>query len=157
MDALENNVLAACKARGLHIATAESCTGGLIAERITAIPGSSSVFLGSVVSYANSVKRDVLGVPQQILDYAGAVSHECAKAMAAGARRLLRTDIAVAVTGIAGPDGGTPQKPVGLVYLAVATAKTLKAERHLYKGDRASIRRQASDRALELFLEAVQE
>ena len=154
--ALEVRLVAACKARGVTIATAESCTGGMIAARITSVPGSSSVFLGGVVSYANEVKRDLLGVPQELLDRVGAVSTECAEAMASGARSRLMADVAISVTGIAGPDGGTPQKPVGLVYLGVATVAGVRVERGLYAGDREAVRRQASARALTLALEAIE-
>ena len=147
-------LVAALKERHRTVATAESCSGGLIAARITSVVGSSSVFLGSVVSYANAVKHDLLGVSQEVLEHAGAVSAECAEAMAAGARELLKADVAVSVTGIAGPDGGTAQKPVGLVYIGVATVEGTHAERFLFDGDRGTIRRQASDRALALLLEA---
>ena len=150
----ESRLVSACKERGVTVATAESCTGGLIAARITSVPGSSAVFLGGVVSYANAVKRDLLGVPQEVLERAGAVSAECAEAMATGARARLKANLAVSVTGVAGPDGGTPQKPVGLVYIGVATAECTTTERFVFAGDRGTIRRQASDRALALLLEA---
>jgi PncC family amidohydrolase len=149
---LEARLLACCKQRGWTVATAESCTGGLVAERITSVAGSSSAFLGGVVTYANAAKRDLLGVPQELLERAGAVSAECAAAMAVGARLRLKADVAVSVTGIAGPDGGTPSKPVGLVFFGVATAKGAKTERCLFGGDRDAVRRQASDRALSLLL-----
>ncbi len=152
---VESRLVAICKERGVTLATAESCTGGLIAGRITSVPGASAIFLGGVVSYANAVKRDLLGVPQEILDRSGAVSAECAEAMASGARDRLGADAAVSVTGIAGPDGGTPQKPVGLVYFGVATAAGTRSVRYLFVGDRAAVRRQAADRALELLAEAV--
>ena len=148
-------LVAACKEKGVTVATAESCTGGLVAGRITAVPGASAVFLGGVVSYANAAKRDVLGVPQEVLDRVGAVSAECAEAMAQGARARLKADAAVSVTGIAGPDGGTPQKPVGLVYLGVATAAGVRTECLRLSGDREAIRRQAVEGALELLLKAV--
>ena len=151
---LETRLVAACKAKGVSLATAESCTGGQIAARITSVPGSSAVFLGGVVSYANAVKRDVLGVSAAILDGVGAVSAECAGAMAVGVRERVKADVAVSVTGIAGPDGGTPQKPVGLVYLGVASAAGVSVERHLFSGDRQAVRQQAADRALTLLLEA---
>lgn len=150
---MEEGLVAACKERGLTLATAESCTGGLVSARITSVPGASAVFLGGVVSYANAEKRDLLGVPQEVLDRAGAVSAECAEALAAGARRQLKADVAVSVTGIAGPDGGTPQKPVGLVYLGLATAAGVRSERCQFGGDRETVRRQAADRALALALE----
>jgi PncC family amidohydrolase len=137
------------------LATAESCTGGLVAARITAVPGASAVFLGGVVSYANEAKQGLLGVPQSVLERVGAVSAECAEAMAAGARERLKADVAVAVTGIAGPDGGTPQKPVGLVCFGVAAGGGVKSECRLFEGDREAVRQQASERALALLLEAV--
>lgn len=153
-QAPENRLVAFCTEKGKTVATAESCTGGLIAGRITSVPGASAVFLGGVVSYANEVKRDVLGVPQGVLDHAGAVSAECAEAMASGVRALLKADAAVSVTGIAGPDGGTPQKPVGLVWFGVATASGARAESQRFDGDREAVRRQACDLALQLLLEA---
>lgn len=142
--------------RKLKFALAESCTGGLISTRITNIPGASEIFKGSVVCYANDVKRDLLGVPQRLLDTEGAVSASCAKAMAAGAREALKSDIAISVTGIAGPEGGTPAKPVGLVFVGIATKGKISSERHLFTGDRAAIRQQASDAALRLALEIAQ-
>ena len=101
-------------------ATAESCTGGGVGYTITSVSGASAVFWGGVISYDNSVKRDVLGVPEEVLATKGAVSSECAAAMAAGARRLLKTDLAVSLTGIAGPGGGTAEKPVGLVWFGLS-------------------------------------
>jgi nicotinamide-nucleotide amidase len=117
---VEELVLSLCRARGLTLATAESCTGGMVAERLTEVPGSSDVFLGGVVAYADALKRAELGVPAEVLERHGAVSAETAAAMAQGARERLGADIAVAVTGIAGPGGGTPEKPVGLVYVHAA-------------------------------------
>jgi nicotinamide-nucleotide amidase len=108
-------------ARGATLAVAESCTGGLIAQRLTAIPGVSEVFLGGVVSYANSAKRDLLGVPAELLESVGAVSAEVAEAMASGVRQRFGSTLGLSVTGIAGPGGGTAEKPVGLVYLGLAT------------------------------------
>jgi PncC family amidohydrolase len=134
--------------RKLKFALAESCTGGLIAARITSISGASAVFNGDVVCYANDVKRDLLGVPQRLLETEGAVSAACAKAMAEGARTALKSDIAVSVTGIAGPGGGTPEKPVGLVFIGIATEATVSAEEHFFSGDRERIRKQAADAAL---------
>ncbi len=154
---LEERLVEAAKARGVTLATAESCTGGLVAARITSVAGSSAVFLGGVVSYANAVKRDLLGVPQEVLEgegAPGAVSDACAGAMAAGARERLKADGAVSVTGIAGPDGGTPQKPVGLVHFGLATAAGVRTERHLFAGDREAVRRQTAEHALALLLGA---
>jgi PncC family amidohydrolase len=137
----------------LSLALAESCTGGLIAERITRIPGASVCFKGGVVSYANEVKQALLGVSPAILDIEGAVSETCAQAMADGARRACQSDIGLSVTGIAGPGGATPTKPVGLVFIGVATSKAISAKKFLFSGDRASIRQQAADAALQLALE----
>jgi nicotinamide-nucleotide amidase len=118
---LEATVVRLATERRLKLATAESCTGGLVANRITDVPGSSAVFTHGFVTYANEAKRDVLGVPQELLDAHGAVSEPVVRAMAEGALRVSGADIAVAVTGIAGPDGGTPEKPVGTVWLAWAS------------------------------------
>ena len=142
-------------ARGVTVATAESCTGGNVGHQITSRSGSSGYFLGGVVSYANHVKHGVLGVPEAILDNPGAVSEPCARAMAEGARRLIGADIAVSTTGIAGPDGGTARKPVGLVYLALATATETIVEEHVFPGDRAAVIEAATRRALELLISAV--
>jgi nicotinamide-nucleotide amidase len=143
-------VLEECRRRRLTLATAESCTGGMVAERLTAIPGSSDVFLGSVVAYADGVKERELGVPAEILSAHGAVSAETAAAMAAGARARLGADVAVAVTGIAGPGGGTEQKPVGLVYVHAAAPEAERAVEFQFPGDRDSIRRRATVTALHL-------
>ena len=134
--------------RRLTLALAESCTGGQIAARITSIPGASAMFNGGIVCYANAVKRDFLGVSQAILETEGAVSASCAKAMAEGARKVLKTNIAVSVTGIAGPGGGTSEKPVGLVFIGIATETAVSAEEHFFTGNRASIRTQAADAAM---------
>ena len=138
--------------RNLTCATAESCTGGGVGNAITAVPGSSAVFWGGVISYDNSVKRDVLGVPENVLATVGAVSQECAAAMAKGVRRLLKTDLAVSVTGIAGPGGGTTEKPVGLVWFGLATAAGVKTGSKVFPGDRAAIRAAAIEHALGLLL-----
>jgi PncC family amidohydrolase len=146
----EQVVVSVFRERKLKLALAESCTGGMIAERITSIPGASDIFNGAIVCYANDIKRDLLGVPQGLLETEGAVSASCAKAMAEGARKSLKSDIAVSVTGIAGPGGGTPTKPVGCVFIGIATKGSVTAERHLFTGDRAAIRQQATDAALRL-------
>lgn len=138
------------RARGLTCATAESCTGGGIGAALTAVPGSSAVYKGGVVSYANEVKRDLLGVPGETLARVGAVSRETACAMAQGVRSLLKSDLAVSVTGIAGPDGGSPEKPVGLVWFAVASQAAVEAHVRRFAGDREAVRAQAVDFALSL-------
>ena len=117
---LAAHLQAICLERGLTVAVAESCTGGLVAARLTDIPGASDAFAGGVVAYANDVKAASLGVPEQLITAHGAVSAEVAAAMAAGVRERLGADVGIAVTGVAGPDGGTEAKPVGLVYLHVS-------------------------------------
>ncbi len=141
------------KACGGTLATAESCTGGLIAARCTDVPGSSAWFIGGVVAYANEVKRDVLGVDPDLLAAHGAVSEPVVRAMAAGVRRLTGTRLAVAVSGVAGPDGGTPEKPVGTVWVAVADGGNVHARRFLFSGDRAAVRNATVDAAVEMLLD----
>jgi nicotinamide-nucleotide amidase len=147
---VEEIVLGLCRRQGLSLATAESCTGGLVAARLTSVAGSSDVFVGSVVSYADEVKLDALGVPQAVLAEHGAVSAEAAAAMAAGARERLGADVAVAVTGIAGPGGGTPEKPVGLVFLHAEAPQGALPYEALLPGDRAAVRGRAAAAALHL-------
>jgi len=139
---------------GPTLATAESCTGGSVAGRIASIAGSSAYFLGGVVSYSNDVKHQVLGVARTVLEERGAVSPECARAMAIGARAVIGSDIAVSTTGIAGPTGGTRRKPVGLVYIGVATPTWLEAFEFHFEGDRAQVIEQSVQQALALVLEA---
>jgi nicotinamide-nucleotide amidase len=148
-------VLARSRALRLRLSTAESCTGGGIAARLTDIPGSSDVFMGGVVAYDNRLKRDLLGVPAELLEQHGAVSEAVSIAMAEGAKLRLGTDVSVSVTGIAGPAGGTPEKPVGLVWLAVAGPAGVSAHRHLFPGDRAEIRARATQMALFRVLKAL--
>ena len=141
--------------KGLTCSTAESCTGGGVGFAITAVAGSSAVFWGGVVSYDNSVKRGVLGVPEEILATKGAVSSECAAAMAEGARRLIKTDLAVSITGIAGPGGGSADKPVGLVWFGLASEAGTVTEKNVFLGDREAVRAAAIEHALRLLLSAV--
>jgi nicotinamide-nucleotide amidase len=143
-------VLDACRRRGFTLATAESCTGGMVAERLTDVPGSSDIFLGSVVAYSDGIKERELGVAPEVLGEHGAVSAETAAAMAAGARQRLGADVAVAVTGIAGPGGGTREKPVGLVYVHATTPEGERGVDFQFPGDRDSIRRRATVTALHL-------
>jgi nicotinamide-nucleotide amidase len=150
---LETQVGAALRERGWTISTAESCTGGLIMHRLTNVPGSSAYVLGGVVAYSNQVKQTLLRVKQGTLIAHGAVSEQTALEMAAGARQLLRTDIAVSVTGIAGPDGGTLEKPVGLTYIALAGPDDLLVvQRHIWDGDRLAIKEASAEAALQLVL-----
>ncbi|MFP4500081.1 MAG: CinA family protein [Candidatus Hydrogenedentota bacterium] len=141
--------------RGRTLATAESCTGGLIAGTLTDVAGASSVFVGGVVAYTNTIKERLLGVPSDALAQDGAVSEAVARAMAAGARKRLGATYAVAVTGIAGPGGGTEEKPVGLVYIAVACPEDVTVHRHQFAGDRGAVRRQTVDAALQHVWETV--
>lgn len=145
--------------RGVTLGTAESCTGGLVCGCLTAVPGSSAAVRGGVVSYAVPVKRAVLGVSPEVLDdpALGAVSAECAEQMAAGARRVLGCDVAVSVTGIAGPGGEEPGKPVGTVWMGLATPRGCRAHACLFDGDRAAVRHAAVRRAVELLREGVVE
>jgi len=147
---VEQIVLDLCRERGLTLATAESCTGGMVAERLTSIPGASAVFVGGIVAYADEVKARELGVPADVLERHGAVSGETAAAMAEGARVRLGADVAVAVTGIAGPDGGSADKPVGLVYLHGEGPDGARSVDFVFPGDRESIRRRAAVTALHL-------
>ncbi len=147
-DTLQEKVVALLKEKGLRLATAESCTGGLISKKITEVSGSSEVFDCGVCSYANFIKHKVLGVKEEILQTKGAVSEECAMAMAKGVTKLANADIGVSTTGIAGPTGGTETKPVGLVYVGVYTkdknyaVKTLLNENG--KNNRKTVRELAS-------------
>jgi nicotinamide-nucleotide amidase len=143
-------VLGLCRERGLTLATAESCTGGMVAARLTAVPGASEVFLGSIVAYADGVKEAGLGVPAPVLAEHGAVSAEAAAAMARGARERLGADVAVAVTGVAGPGGGTDEKPVGLVFAHAVGPDGEKTVRTELPGDREMIRGRATAASLHL-------
>jgi nicotinamide-nucleotide amidase len=147
-------VLQKARDKSLTLGTAESCTGGLVSGTLTAIPGSSDVVMGSVVSYACSVKHRVLGVSQETLDTVGAVSQECACQMAEGARRVLASDVAVSVTGIAGPGGAVPGKPVGTVWFACACEQGTVSERHEFSGNRDTVRAKTVACALDMLAAA---
>jgi nicotinamide-nucleotide amidase len=152
---LAQRVVSANREAGRTIALAESCTGGLVAAALTEIPGSSAVLERGFVTYSNESKHEMLGVSNEIIDTFGAVSIACAWSMAQGALKHSRADVAVAISGIAGPDGGTPQKPVGMVVFARAVRgsdELIAEERFLDGQDRAEIRRQAALVALELLL-----
>lgn len=154
-DTLESALGARLTKKRLTLAAAESCTGGLLGYRVTSVPGSSAYFLGGIVSYANSVKSRTLGVPPAVLKRYGAVSAECAAAMAQGARRSLGAGIGVAVTGVAGPGGGTKEKPVGLVFVAVSGPGRAVAVKKLeINGPRESVRSRAVTAALRLVFDA---
>lgn len=143
---------AACRDRGLRIGTAESCTGGLVAHVITEVPGSSDYFTGGLVTYSNDLKTGLVDVPVEVLEAHGAVSAQVARAMAEGARRRLAVDLAVAVTGVAGPDGGTAAKPVGLTYVAVADGEGDDVRRHVWDSDRTGNKRLSAAAALDFLL-----
>lgn len=147
---IEEEVGDALRKRGLTLATAESCTGGLVGHRITNVSGSSDYYKGGVIAYANEVKEKHLHVALEILEEKGAVSAECAREMASGVRTLLSSDIGISTTGIAGPTGGTPEKPVGLVYIALATKEYVDYEKHIFHKDREGNKREAADAALEM-------
>lgn len=141
------------RAAHLTIVTAESCTAGLIAARLTDIAGSSDYVLGGVVAYSNAVKQQMLGVPEDMLAAHGAVSGTVAEQMARGARDLLHADIALSVTGIAGPGGGTPEKPVGLTFIGLSTVAGAWVRRYVWSGDRIANREQSVDAALQFVLD----
>ncbi len=149
---LSSRVLDQARRRGLTVATAESCTGGLVASALTDVPGSSDVVRGGVVSYAIDVKRSVLGVSGEVLDApgVGAVSSECASAMCEGARRVLGASLAVSTTGIAGPGGEEPGKPVGTVWFGISSEGGTHTRCHYFSGSRSEVRKKAVGVALEL-------
>jgi competence/damage-inducible protein CinA C-terminal domain len=147
---------ARCDALGLRVATIESCTGGLVGHLITEVPGSSAYYVGGFVTYSDRLKRDVVGVPHDVLAAHGAVSAQVAMAMATGGRARTEADLAVSVTGIAGPDGGSASKPVGLTYVAVADAVGVAVRRHVWTGDRGENKRLSAAAALELLLERLE-
>lgn len=138
---------------GLRLAVAESCTGGLVSHRITNVPGSSDYFMGGITAYANEAKAGLLGVSRETLETYGAVSRETALEMAQGVRLALQADIGLGITGIAGPGGGTPQKPVGLVWIALCTDERSDARRFLWSGDRLQVKEQSAQAALEWLAE----
>ncbi len=149
-------LIEALKSKGLRMSAAESCTGGMIGCMMTSVPGSSDVFLGTAVTYSNDAKERILGVKHQTLMDHGAVSMETASEMAKGSVEVYESDVAVAVTGIAGPGGATPEKPVGLVYIAVADGPRTVVTKNLFQGDRQSIRHQTAIEALKLLNELVE-
>ena len=149
---LAERLQAGCIARGLTVATAESCTGGLVAHVLTEVPGSSGYVRGGIVAYSDDVKQALLGVPGALLAAHGAVSAQVALAMADGARARLAADLGVGVTGVAGPGGGSEAKPVGLVYVAVSGVGAPKVRRFAWTGDRSENKRDSARAALELLL-----
>jgi PncC family amidohydrolase len=146
-----------CLGGGLTVSLAESCTGGLVADALTDVPGSSAYFLGGIVSYADGAKEQLLGVPAEILAAHGAVSAQVARAMAEGARVRFGSTIAASVTGIAGPDGGSDAKPVGLTYVAVADEQGVDVRRFVWAGDRHANKQASAAAVLELLLDRIGE
>lgn len=156
LNSLETVVGQKLAASGQRIATAESCSGGLLAHRITNVSGSSAYFLGGVVTYSNEAKAELLGVSIGDIDQHGAVSETVARQMAQGARQCFGAEWGIGVTGVAGPTGGTEEKPVGLVYIAVAGARETHVTCNHFSGPRESIKEQTADKAFELLLEQLQ-
>lgn len=149
-DTMEKVVAGLLRERGLTLSVAESCTGGLIAQRLTSVPGVSDSFMYGIVTYSNDSKVQLLGVPPEVIEKHGAVSEETALEMVKGVRQACGTDLAIATTGIAGPGGGTPEKPVGLVYIGFADRLTTVVQKYMFAGDREVIRWQTSNAALNL-------
>jgi len=156
-EAIDAGLGALLVRHGRTIATAESCTGGLVAARIVGVSGSSAYFLGGIVSYSNEAKHLLLGVPDLMLERYGAVSADVALAMARGVRRKIGTDIGIATTGIAGPTGGTPSKPVGLVYIALAADGVERCRRYRWTGDRLENITASAEAALRLVRDYLEE
>jgi PncC family amidohydrolase len=156
-DSLERQLGEDLRRRGWTLALGESCTGGLVAHRITEVPGSSEYFRGGVVAYSNPIKEKLLQVSAATLARHGAVSEETAREMARGARQTLAADVGLSVTGIAGPGGGTPEKPVGLTLIAVSTPHGDWVERHLWTGDRQANKQASAEAALRLLLRVIGE
>ena len=154
-DETSQKVLQECRKRGWSLSVAESCTGGLVAGCLTAIPGSSRFFLGGVIAYSNRLKTGLLGVPSEIIDSQGAVSEETALAMARGLVKVTGADCGISVTGVAGPGGGTPGKPVGTVWFAVVSPVLELSRSYRFHGERDEVRNRSVQAALELFLEAL--
>ncbi len=153
MPAYEFELVATLRAAGATVSTAESCTGGLVAARITSVSGASEAFKYGAVTYCNEAKNKILGVEKETLETLGAVSAKTAAEMAAGVRKIMNAEIGVSVTGLAGPNGGEG-KPVGLVFVAVHSDKYSEVTENHFSGDRISVRNQAADKALELALMA---
>ena len=155
-ETLEAQVGARLRTKSWTVGTAESCTGGLVMHRLTNIPGSSDYVLGGVIAYSNQVKQSLLRVKQGTLMAHGAVSEQTAQEMAQGARQLLKTDFAVSITGIAGPGGGSDEKPVGLTYIGLAGPDDLLVvQRHIWDGDRLAVKNASAEAALQLVLDAL--
>ncbi len=153
VEALEAQVGACLRRLKLSLAIAESCTGGLLGHRLTNVPGSSDYFLGGVVAYANAIKIQLLGVSPETLEKYGAVSEQAVREMAQGVRARFDAEVSLSISGIAGPGGGSAEKPVGLVWIGMCTPSILTAQRYLFSGSRKRVKDQAVDAALRLLLE----
>lgn len=157
LEELAAKVIGIFREKGLSLSLAESCTGGMIAEAVTCVAGASEVFYGSAVTYVNSAKEHILGVSRETLENHGAVSSECAAEMARGSRLVYGADVAMSVTGIAGPGGGSAAKPVGTVWFGLATKDGTETFRRLFDGDRAAVRRQTAAEVLRRLAEIGEE
>ena len=157
MADVNRQVVEAFLQKGKTLGTAESLTGGMIAASVAGVSGASAVLMGGVVSYDSRVKHEVLGVEQSVIDTVGVVSEPCARQMAEGARRVLKVDVAVSATGIAGPTGGTPETPVGTVFIGVSSEKGTRVDECHFEGDRQSVREQSAEHALKMALGALNE
>ena len=155
LNTISAEVVRAFLDKGMTLGTAESLTGGMIAASVAGVSGASAVLMGGVVSYDARVKHELLGVEQTIIDTVGVVSEPCARQMAQGAKAALKVDVAVSATGIAGPTGGTPETPVGTVFIGVSSAKGTRVDECHFTGDRQSVREQSVQHALEMALETV--
>jgi PncC family amidohydrolase len=154
---LEEELGELLRTKSMTLAVAESCTGGLVSDMITNVPGSSMYFLAGLVTYSNDSKIDLLGVSRETLESYGAVSEQVVIEMARGVRKTTGADIGAAVTGIAGPDGGTEQKPVGLIYFAVDDGKAILADRAFLSGDRREVKRSSTRRLIEIIVKSLRE
>jgi PncC family amidohydrolase len=156
MKSPEFKVQELCTLKDWKLAVAESCTGGLIGARLTAVPGSSSYFSGGVIAYSNELKMSLLGVPMGLIESEGAVSGLVAENMAQGVAAAAKADCAIAVTGVAGPEGGTVEKPVGTVWIGITLPSGTSSRMYRFDGDREAVREQTVDAALKIFLEAAE-
>jgi nicotinamide-nucleotide amidase len=147
-NSLEQEVARLLLSLGITIAVAESCTGGLICHRLTNVSGSSDYLERGVVAYSNRAKTELLGIPEQVIEEHGAVSEACVKAMASSIKQLAGTDVGLSVSGIAGPTGGTPEKPVGTVYIAMAWNDNVQSWKYSFEGSRTEVKQQTSEEAL---------
>lgn len=153
---LSRRVVALAMQKGITVGTAESLTGGMIASSLASVAGASQVLMGGIVSYDSRVKRELLTVPQELIDESGVVSDPCARQMALGAKALLAVDIAVSATGLAGPGGGTAETPVGTVYLSVVGKGASRAMHRRFRGSRQAVRCKAAKAALQMILDEIQ-